>query len=77
MGHAFPPQDVEFGCDYCRDAHNFHYGHVTQIGSDEKRRMLLLRCPDCGALYENTPTGADRIRRLTELEADSLFPDRE
>jgi hypothetical protein len=75
MGNDFPPEDVEFGCDYCRDGQNFHYGHVTQIGSDETRRMLLLRCPDCGALYENTPRGVDRIRRLTQREADSLFPD--
>ncbi|MGZ4431254.1 MAG: hypothetical protein ACXVYV_06355 [Gaiellales bacterium] len=74
MTEVFPPSEVEFGCDYCGDEQSFHYGHVTQIGSDEGRMMILLRCPECGALYENTPTGSDRIRRLTEQEADDLFP---
>jgi len=36
--------------------------------------MLLLRCPRCGALYENAPKGADATRRLTEAEANQLFP---
>jgi hypothetical protein len=74
MADAFPPPDVEFGCDYCADSQNFHYGHVTQVGSDEVRGMILLRCPECSVLYENTPTGADKIRRLTEQQAQELFP---
>lgn len=63
-----------FGCDYCRDDQNRLYGHVTQIGSDEPRRMILLRCPLCSALYENSPDGPDRTRRLSEAEAAALFP---
>ena len=65
---------IDFGCDYCRDDQNRFYGHVTQIGSDEGRRMLLLRCPRCGALYENSARGPDLTRRLTETEAERLFP---
>jgi uncharacterized C2H2 Zn-finger protein len=67
---------VDFGCDYCRDDENRWFGHVTQIGSDERRRMILLKCPRCGALYENTPSGPDRTRRLTNDEAHRLFPGR-
>jgi hypothetical protein len=37
--------------------------------------MILVRCPRCAALYENTPRGEDRTRRLTESEAMELFPD--
>jgi hypothetical protein len=65
---------IDFGCDYCREDQNSFYGHVTQIGSDERRRMLLLRCPRCGALYENSARGPDLTRRLTEAEAERLFP---
>ena len=66
--------EVDFGCDYCADDQHRLYGHVTQIGSDETRRMILLRCPRCGALYENSPQGDDQTRRLTEDEARTLFP---
>jgi hypothetical protein len=65
---------VNFGCDYCEEDQNRWYGHVKQIASAEDRKMILLRCPRCGTLYENTPEGEDRTRRLTEDEAESLFP---
>jgi len=68
-------EPVDFGCDYCRDDQNRFFGHVTQIGNDAARGMILLRCPRCGALYENGPKGADITRRLTEAEANHLFPD--
>jgi hypothetical protein len=64
-----------FGCDYCRDEQNRLFGHVSQIASDEARRMILLRCPRCSALYENTPDGPDQTRRLNQVEARSLFPE--
>jgi uncharacterized Zn finger protein len=66
---------VEFGCDFCADDANRHYGHVKQIGSSEDRLTILLRCPRCGSLYENTPRGMDRTRRLDGAEARRLFPD--
>ena len=66
---------VEFGCEYCADDQNRFFGHVTQIASSEERQMLLLRCPRCGAFYENTARGADRTRRLSESEAEDLFSD--
>ena len=68
------PPSVAFGCDYCRDDQNRFYGHVTQIASSDERRMILIQCPRCGALYENTPQGQDRTRRLTTVEAARLFP---
>jgi len=33
---------VEFGCEYCADEQIRLYGHVSQIGSNESRRMILL-----------------------------------
>jgi hypothetical protein len=65
---------VDFGCDFCRDDQNRFYGHVPQIASSEDRQTILLRCPRCGALYENTPRGPDETRRLTPDEARHLFP---
>jgi hypothetical protein len=34
-----------------------YFGHVKQVGSNESTRMLLLRCPQCGWLYEASPIG--------------------
>jgi hypothetical protein len=64
-----------FGCEYCANNENRWYGHVTQIASDESRAMILLRCPRCGALYENSAGGPDATRRLTEDQARELFGD--
>ena len=64
-----------FGCDYCRDDQNRFFGHVAQIASDEDRRKILLRCPRCGAIYENAPDGDDMTHRLTEIEARDLCGD--
>jgi hypothetical protein len=66
---------VDFGCDFCRDDQNRFYGHVTQIGSSDERGTILLRCPRCGAFYENTAGGFDETRRLTAEQARELFPD--
>lgn len=66
---------TDFGCDYCQDDQNRLFGHVTQIASDEARRMILLQCPRCSSLYENTPDGPDQTRRLSEAEACSFFPE--
>ena len=75
MTSLWPPTDVEFGCEYCADEQNFHYGHLSQIADSELRRRILLRCPRCGALYENTPAGADDIHRLTADQAATRFPE--
>jgi len=66
---------IEFGCRFCADDQNRLFGHVTQIGSDESRRRILLQCPRCGALYENTPRGNDNTHRLTMDQANKLYPD--
>jgi hypothetical protein len=44
----------DFGCEYCADDQNRWHGYVTQIGSSWERGMILLRCPRCRALYENS-----------------------
>ena len=66
---------VDFGCDFCRDDQNRLYGQATQIGSNEVRQRILLSCPRCGALNENTPRGHDETQRLTPEEARKLYPD--
>ena len=66
---------MEFGCDYCADDQNRFYGHVKQLAADDEREKILLRCPRCGALYENAPVGEDQTRRLNEDEAGELYPD--
>lgn len=68
---------TDFGCEYCADDTNRWYGDVTQIASSEARHTLLLRCPRCDTLYENSPAGPDQTRRLTEEEARQLFPEME
>lgn len=70
----YPRDVVNFGCDYCADDQNRFFGHVEQVADNEERGMILIRCPRCGALYENTPAGEDRTRRLTDDEAEALFP---
>jgi hypothetical protein len=64
---------VEFGCEYCADDHNRFYGHLTQIASDKATQAILLRCPRCGAYYENTPRGADKTRRPSSAEAHQRY----
>src|SRR5262249_25263496 len=43
----------ERGCDYCRADSNMFYGHVEQMAASDERRTVLLRCPQCGWLYED------------------------
>jgi hypothetical protein len=66
---------VEFGCAYCADDQNRWFGHVDQIAWSDERERLLLRCPRCGALYENSARGEDQTRRLSEREAEASFPE--
>jgi hypothetical protein len=73
-GRLLPRDAIEYGCDYCADDDNRLYGHVQQVASDEDRGFILLQCPRCDALYENTPGGFDETRRLTMLEARRAFP---
>lgn len=70
-----PSVPVDFGCDFCAHHTYRNYGDVTQIGSSYERLTLLLRCPRGGALYENTPRGPDRTRRIDEAEVRRLFPE--
>ena len=68
------PPGVDFGCDYCADWQNRNFGHVTQIGTDPDRGMILIRCPMCETLYENSVEGEDATRRLDEVEARIIYP---
>jgi hypothetical protein len=61
------------GCGYCADDQNMFFGHVQQISSSEERGTLLLRCPQCGWLYETTPRGDARSHHLSEEAARERF----
>ena len=65
---------AEYGCEYCADPSHMLYGHVVQIGSNAQLRILLLRCPRCRSLYEQSPTTGATRRLITE-EAAKRFPD--
>ena len=68
------PPGIAFGCDFCGDWQNRNFGHVTQIGTDLDRGMILIRCPQCGSLYENSIEGEDATRLLDEAEARIIYP---
>lgn len=74
MEWSYSANVLRFGCAFCRDDQNRLFGHVTQIGSDDSRQRILLRCPRCGALYENAARGRDRTRRLTADAASKRYP---
>jgi hypothetical protein len=65
--------DEEFGCGYCADAANRHYGHVTQIGTHSELSLLLIRCPRCHTLYEMSGDGGVTTR-LTGEQAATRYP---
>ena len=44
-----------------------------QIGVDQVRHAILLRCRDCGALYEAYPEERMAPRRLSQSDACSKF----
>jgi hypothetical protein len=66
---------VLFGCDYCADAQNRLFGHVTQVASNPDTGLVLIECPRCQSLYQNTPHGPDRTRKLSVAEAAEAFPE--
>lgn len=66
-------REESFGCEYCRDSDNRYYGHVPRIDEDAERGMVLIRCPQCQTLYEESHVG-DRTRQLTEEQARRLYP---
>jgi hypothetical protein len=68
------PPGIAFGCDHCADWQNRNFGHVTQIRTDPDRGMILIKCPTCGTLYENSVEGEDLTRRLEEVEARIIYP---
>ena len=41
----------ERGCDYCRSDSNMLFDHVVAVS--EQRGTVLIRCPQCGWLYED------------------------
>jgi hypothetical protein len=62
-----------WGCDYCADADNRYYGHVTRVAQRDDYDFVLMRCPKCQAFYEETPAG-ENTRRLSRMEALEAWP---
>jgi hypothetical protein len=64
---------TDYGCDFCADAQNRHYGHLERLAVDEDAGTILLRCPLCSSLYLDTGWEAEQVR-LTPDEARERFP---
>ncbi len=60
------------GCDFCRDDHNMHFGHVEQVASNEDKGVLL-RCPECAWLYLDPCDGRSEPLSIDALDAASWF----
>lgn len=58
------------GCEYCANDQNLHH-HMTQVAADEDQGILL-RCPRCGALYED-PVDEDELVRIGDDEASAQY----
>lgn len=65
--------DEQRGCDYCASHDNIYFEHVERVASNESTGSLLLRCPQCGWLYETDPAGAHAPRHLNEEQASTRF----
>jgi len=67
--------EATVGCPTCRAPWDL-YGHGlgTELAGDYERHSLLLRCDDCGALFECYPEGRAQPERLSPDLARSRFP---
>ena len=67
--------DLSSDCPSCRDPWDlYRHSLADQMASDEERHALLLRCGDCGSLFEAFPEERPAPRRLTHAEARMAFP---
>lgn len=72
IGFATPPGG---GCASCRDPWDLYTHNLgVRMASDEARHALLLRCQDCGNLFEVFPEERATPLRLSEAEARRGFP---
>lgn len=61
------------GCELCSETWPV-YGTLTELAKDFDRHALLLRCPECGSLYEVFPEERGMPELLTEKQARERFP---
>jgi hypothetical protein len=45
--------DEPAGCGFCQDFQTRNFGHLDYVAIEEEAGVHLLRCPRCGALYED------------------------
>lgn len=50
------------------------YFHLDRLADDEQRHSMLLRCPDCGSLYDLWPEVKGPAEPLTVEEAARRYP---
>jgi hypothetical protein len=68
-----PAEEILMGCDFCVNAWPV-YSRLTELAKDFERHALLLRCPQCGTLYEIFPEERGVPQAITEDEARQRFP---
>jgi len=61
-----------FGCDYCASDGNRLHGHIPEVASRNGRERVLIQCPKCESLYEQTESRSID-RRVTAAEARMLY----
>ena len=63
------------GCPTCNDPWDvYRHGVGDRLASDDVRHSLLLRCPDCGSLFEAVPEERRTPRLLSVDDARRAFP---
>jgi hypothetical protein len=67
------PEDGLWGCDFCADSDNRHFGQV--LGNDGG--VALLRCPLCQVMYLPPDDGSNTFARLTLELARAVLPESE
>jgi len=59
------------GCAYCADDSNMNLEHLEQPAGSEGRKEILLRCPQCGWLYEVSPLEPSEVTHIADSDVAS------
>jgi hypothetical protein len=64
-----------WGCDFCADSDDRHFGHMDQVLGDDGG-VALLRCPLCRVIYMPPDDGSQMFARLTLEQALAMLPEK-
>jgi uncharacterized Zn finger protein len=60
-------------CDFCADV-TVTYTELDQLAIDFEQHSFLLRCPECGRLFDMAPEEKRPAEELSEAEARRRYP---